>query len=241
MPRISQLDPLTGLSHLDMFEVTQRANNKSCSITAQEMGNYFKTLQNGGFRGSTSKSLNDFTMADVGVWHWTGTDNVLPLTEAIIEIVGYVVPDSDASDDRFLMKVSYQEYVYQRGFNGQWSEWSDLRNRNGCRIEYGHTTDTHVSWTEPFRSVPAVIAVPLNQASSGFACFVNVYNVSVNGFDAFKFKSNLTAEAGSETTTVQEDGSGTKTTRTTTDVTRGAWEADDGIDFYWIAISDYMV
>lgn len=241
MPRISQLDPLTSLSKLDMFEVTQRANNKSCSITAQEMGNYFKTLQNGGFKGSTTKSLNDFTLADVGVWHWTGSDNTLPLTEAIIEIVGYYAPDDDASDDRFIMKASYQQYVYQRGYNGNWSEWTDMRNVNGCRIEYGYSTDTHVTWTNPFRDVPAVICIPKNGANSGFACFVNVSDVSVNGFDVFKFKSNLTAEAGSETTTVNEDGSGTKTTTTTTDVTRGAWQADDGIGFYWIALSDYMV
>lgn len=239
MPRISQLDPLIGLNKLDMFEVTQRANNKSCSITAQEMGNYFKTLQNGGFRGSTSKELNNFTVEDVGVWHWYGSDNVLPITEGTLEIVTYSAPDDDNSDAKFIQRISWDDRVYQRAYNGgtNWANWSELNNHNGCRIEYGQTNGTSVSWPEGrFTDTPAVTCTPVagtNDSAYNFHIIIN--SVTSRGFSVTKLKSDRNGVT--ETTTVVENtGAGTKTTTTAT--TQGAWVQDDGITFNYIAVCD---
>lgn len=237
MPRISQLDPLTGLSKLDLFEVTQRANNKSCSITAQEMGNYFKTLQNGGFRGSTSKELDNFTVEDVGVWYWTGNDQTLDLQYGTVEIITNAAPDDDNADAVFIQRISSGSKVCQRGYNDRWSLWSELNNHNGCKIEYGQTNATSVSWPEGmFTDTPAVTCTPVagnNDSAYNFHIIIN--SVTSRGFSVTKLKSDRNGVT--ETTTVVEDtGAGTKTTTTST--TQGAWIQDDGITFNYIAVCD---
>ena len=234
MPRISQLDPLTGLSNLDMFEVTQRANNKSCSITAQEMSNYFKTLQNGSFKGTTEKSLDSFTLSDVGVWYWTGDGGATGLSYGIVEIIGYQETDSNPGDDKYIQKITCKDRVYQRMKDGSWSNWAALTNRNGAIIEYGVSSDTTVTFpVGRFTSVPTVICIPLNDGPSSYVYTVNLTAVSNTQFSVQKKKSSLVAVV--EQTVVTE----TETTKkTTTTVTQGAWEAADNMSFYWLALSD---
>lgn len=240
MPRISQLDPLAQLSKLDLFEVTQKSTNKSCSISAQTMANFFKTMQNGGFRGSTSKSFNEFTVADVGVWHWYGNDSVTELTEAILEIVSAAGSDDDDSDAKFSMKASWGDKVYQRGYNGggKWSNWVELGNKNGCTIEYGLSNATEVTFpAKTFSSTPAIVCVPVNRQTGSHMCSINVYDESVNGFRVQKMKSSLMSVVEDVTeTTTESGGTTTKTTRTL--VSRGQWEQDDGMSFFYIALSD---
>jgi hypothetical protein len=237
MPRISQLDPLTGLSNLDMFEVTQRANNKSCSITAQEMSNYFKTLQNGSFKGSTDKALDSFTMADVGVWYWTGDGGATGVSYGIVEIIGYQEADNTPGDDKYVQKITCKDQVYQRMKDGTWSNWAALTNRNGAKIEYGTTDEAHVTFAVPYAAAPTVIVTPVNGPSSRNIVLANVYGVTERGFDIFKVKSNLEASVEETVETTTETG-GTTTKTVTTDITRGAWVQDDALEVRWMALSD---
>lgn len=234
MPRISQLDPLAGLSKLDMFEVTQRATNKSCSITAQEMGNYFKTLQNGAFRGSTTKALDDFTVEDVGVWYWTGDGGVTGLGYGIVEIISPAGSDDDNLDAKYIQKLTCNNRVYQRMYNDRWSNWAALTNRNGAIIEYGISSDSTVTFPQDrFNDVPTVICVPLNDNYGTYIYSVNLTSVTRGSFTVQKKKSSLIAVVEQ---TVETETETTKTTTTT--VTQGAWEDASDMSFYWIALSD---
>ena len=238
MPRISQLDPLAGLSKLDLFEVTQRSTNKSCSITAQEMGNYFKTLQNGAFRGSTSKSLDDFTLSDVGVWYWTGNDQTVGLSYGIVEIISSAPSDDDDSDARFIQRITCGNRVYQRMFNETYSVWAALTNRNGAIIEYGVSSDATVTFPQDrFNDVPTVICIPLNTDPSQKVYTINLTSVTRGSFSVQRLESDLVSVVEETTETTTESG-GTTTKTTRTEVTRGAWTAADSLSYYWIALSD---
>lgn len=237
MPRISQLDPLNALSHLDLFEVTQRANNKSCSITAQEMANYFKTLSNGGFKGTTAKALNDFTMADVGVWYWTGDGGATGVSYGIVEIMGYASPDNSPADDKYIQKLTSGDRVYQRMFDNQWSNWAALTNRNGGIIEYGVSTATSITFPlNRFTDTPTIICQPVND-STDYVYHVNVYSAGPTGFQVRKWKScRASVKEITQETTTESGGTTTKTTTIT--VERGEWEVDDNASFFYLALSD---
>lgn len=240
MPRISQLDPLAQLSKLDLFEVTQKSTNKSCSISAQTMANFFKTMQNGGFRGSTNRPFDDFTVADVGVWHWYGNDSITEMDEGILEIVSYAGSDDDDTDAKFSMKLSWGDRVYQRGYNGgkKFSNWVELGNKNGCTIEYGISDATEIKFpAKMFSSTPAIVCVPVNGQVGSNVCSINVHNASAEGFKVQKMTSSLSEVVEKTTETVTESG-GTTTKVTTTEISRGQWIQDDGMTFFYIALSD---
>lgn len=239
MPTISELPALAALSKLDMFEVTKKSDLTSYSVTAGDIANYLKTQSNSGFRGSTTKSINDFTVEDVGVWHWSNnSSNPTGLTEGIVEIISFNPPDDDNLEASFLQKLSFGNAVFQRmKNNGTWMNWGSLTNRNGATIEYGMSTDTHVTFSQTFNATPAIICCPVNGATGTTVCCVNVFNESATGFSVQKMKSGLVMET--ETVTVEEITSGEVTTRTTTTRTvRGPWEADNSMPFFWIALTD---
>lgn len=240
MPTISELPALAALSKLDMFEVTKKSDLTSYSVTAGDIANYLKTQSNSGFRGSTTKSIDDFTVEDVGVWHWNNnSSNPTGLTEGIVEIISFNPPDDDNLEASFLQKLSFGNAVFQRmKNNGTWMNWGSLTNRNGATIEYGVSTDTHITFPQGrFASTPAIVCCPINGATGTTVCCINVFNESAGGFSVQKMKSGLVMET--ETITVEETTAGEVTTKTTTTRTvRGPWEAYDGMPFFYIALSD---
>lgn len=234
MPVISELPAIDALSKLDMFEVVKKSELKSYSVTANDIANFVKNISNGGFKGSTTKSLDEFTIYDVGMWWWVnGTANPTGLTSGVVEIIAAAGPDDDNIEATFIQRLSFAEKVYQRMYvNGAFSGWGSLSNKNGAKIEYGVSSAAAVVFSNPFSAAPAVIAVPANSASDK-VYIINVQSVSATGFTVQKLYSDLTAV----TTTVTEVTDGTTTT-TRTEQIRGAWTAANDAPFYWIALSD---
>ena len=237
MPTIGELTPLTtGLSKLDRLEIEKASDSTSYSVSAQDIANYVKTTSNGSFRGSTTKSLDAFTEADVGVWWWVNDSaNATGLTSGMVEIESFNAPDDDAVIATFTQRLSYGERLYQRMFkDGHFSGWSAMHNKNGCKIHYGLSNSASVTFPSSFSSVPAVIITPLNSTTTKIYLY-NVASVSVDGFTVFALYSDLDAV----TTTVTEVTDGTRTT-TRTEQIRGAWQQATGNDllFYWVALSD---
>lgn len=247
MPTISELTALSALSKLDKFEVERAADSTSYSVTAADIANYVKNTANGGFRGSTAKALNDFTIEDIGVWHWANSSsNPTGVYEGILEIKSYAGPDDDNSDNVLyatLVATDQSRFgasTFARYKVGAtWGNWAALTNRNGCQIEYGIGTAASVTFGNSFNSVPAIIAVPaINSASY-------IYNVSVGTYSQTGFTVNMwksCKETVKETTTETTTESGGTTTKTTTIVVeRGEWEAvtpSQNEPFFWIALSD---
>lgn len=238
MPTISELSALSALSKLDKFEVERAADNISYSVSAQDIANFVKNISNGGFKGSTTKSLNDFTIADIGMWWWVNSeDNVTGLHSGVIEIISFNGLDDDNVEATFIQRLSFAEKVYQRMYtNGSFSGWGSLSNMNGCKIEYGTSSDTHVDFTNAFADVPTVVAVAKNSTTDK-TYLINVYGVSATGFDVQKLASSTIAVV-EETETTETESSGTTTKTTVVRQTRSAWEQADNAPFYWIALSD---
>lgn len=235
MPTISELPAIDVLSKLDLFEVTKNSELKSYSVTANDIANFVKNISNGGFKGSTTKGLDEFTIYDVGMWWWVnGSANPTGLNSGVVEIIAAAGPDDDNIEATFIQRLSFAEKVYQRMYvNGAYSGWGSLSNKNGAKIEYGVSTSTAVSFSNPFTSAPAVVAVPFNNATMSRILVINVTTVSSTGFEVQKLSSDLDVV----TTTVTEVTDGNRTT-TRTEQIRGAWTAANDIPFYWIALSD---
>lgn len=235
MPTTSELPAIDALSKLDMFAVTKKSEMKSYSVTAQDMANFVKNLSNGGFRGSTTKSLDEFTIYDIGMWWWVnGTTNPTGLTSGVVEIISAAGPDEDNIEATYIQRLSFGEKVYQRMIiNGRPSGWGSLTNHNGATVLYDVSSATHISFPEGlFTATPSVVAVPKNSTNNK-VYMINVDNVSPTGFDVKKWYSS-TDEVVTEVTEITD---GTRTTTRTVTV-QGAWTQDDSAPFYWIAISD---
>lgn len=239
MPTISELSALSALSRLDKFEVERNADNISYSVTASDIANFVKTISNGGFKGTTTKSLDDFAISDVGMWWWNNnSSNPTGLVSGVVEIITFHEISTESVDETFLQRISYKDRVYQRmhGDDG-WSVWASLANKNGCAIDYGTSTATTVTFTTGmFTSAPCVIATPINSTTDK-TYIINVYGVSAAGFSVQKLSSSLVSVI-ENTSSTETESSGTTTKTTTTTITRGEWEAANDAPFYWIALSD---
>lgn len=238
MPTISELSALAALSKLDKFEVERAADNTSYSVTAQDIATFVKTTSNGGFRGSTTKSINDFTIEDVGMWYWVnGETNPTGLTAGVVEIISSSAPDEDNVEATFIQRLSFSDKVYQRMYmNGHFDIWGSLTNSNGAKIQYGNSTDTDVTFPVEFADVPAVVATPIN-ANDTAIYFIQVYGVSRTGFQVKKWVTPVMSTVEQTVSTESESG-GTTTKSTTTTMTGATWEAADDAAFNWIALSD---
>ena len=238
MPTISELSALAALSKLDKFEVERAADNTSYSVTAQDIATFVKTTSNGGFRGSTTKSINDFTVEDVGMWYWVnGETNPTGLTAGVVEIISSAAPDEDNVEATFIQRLSFSDRVFQRMYmNGHFDIWGSLTNNNGAKIQYGNSTDTNVTFPVAFADVPAVVATPIN-ANDTAIYFIQVYGISRTGFQVKKWVTPV-LDVKEETESTETQSSGTTTKRTTTTVTGAKWEAADDAAFNWIALSD---
>ena len=235
MPTISELPAIDALSKLDLFEVTKNSDRKSYSVTANDIANFVKNISNGGFKGSTTKSLDEFTIFDVGMWWWVnGSANPTGLYSGVVEIIAAAGPDEDNVEATFIQRLSFGERVYQRMYvNGRYSGWGSLSNKNGAQIEYGVSTSTAVAFSNPFEATPCVVAIPFNNATLSRIFIINITSVSSKGFEVQK----LSSDRDVVTTTVTEVTDGNKTTTRTEEI-RGAWATADSIPFYWIALSD---
>ena len=232
--RISEMDPLVGgLTKDDKFEVSKASENKTYSATAKDIANYAKNQNNGGFRGSTTESLDNWDKTFIGVWKWNGNDGPNGISQGIVELISQTSEEDDADD--FIQRFSAGAYVYQRTKvdNGAWSAWASLTNRNGCRIQYGTSSNAHVTFEVQFSNSPSVVVTPIN-STTDTVLIHNVYGVSASGFDVRRYKSSLVSVM-EETTEETTQSSVSTTTTKKSETTRGAWEADTS-SFYWIAI-----
>lgn len=238
MPTISELSALAALSKLDKFEVERAADNTSYSVTAQDIATFVKTTSNGGFRGSTTKSINDFTVEDVGMWYWVnGETNPTGLTAGVVEIISSSAPDEDNVEATFIQRLSFSDKVFQRMYmNGHFDIWGSLTNSNGAKIQYGNSTDTNVTFPVAFADVPVVVATPKNGNDTAIY-FLQVYGVSRTGFQVKKWVTPV-QDVVEETESTETQSGGTTTKKTTTTVTGATWEAADDAAFNWIALSD---
>lgn len=238
MPTISELSALAALSKLDKFEVERAADNTSYSVTAQDIATFVKTTSNGGFRGSTTKSINSFTIEDVGMWYWVnGETNPTGLTAGVVEIISSAAPDDDNVEATFIQRLSFSDKVYQRMYmNGHFDIWGSLTNSNGAKIQYGNSTDTDVTFPVAFADVPVVVATPINGNDTSIY-FLQVYGVSRTGFQIKKWVTPVEATVEQTVSTESESG-GTTTKSTTTTMTGATWQVADDAVFNWIALSD---
>lgn len=238
MPTISELSALAALSKLDKFEVERAADNTSYSVTAQDIATFVKTTSNGGFRGSTTKSINSFTIEDVGMWYWVnGETNPTGLTAGVVEIISSAAPDDDNVEATFIQRLSFSDKVYQRMYmNGHFDIWGSLTNSNGAKIQYGNSTDTDVTFPVAFADVPVVVATPINGNDTSIY-FLQVYGVSRTGFQVKKWVTPVEATVEQTVSTESESG-GTTTKSTTTTMTGATWQVADDAAFNWIALSD---
>lgn len=235
MPAISDLNPIDALSKLDMFEVTKKSEMASYSVTAADLAAFVKNTSNGGFRGSTTKSIDDFTILDIGMWWWVnGSSNPTGLTSGVVEIISFNPADDDNVESTFIQRLSFGEKVYQRMYiNGVPSGWGSLTNKNGAQIEYGVSTATTVSFANSFASPPCVIVTPYNNANLSRVFEINVTSISVSQFQVQKLTSDLSAVE----TEVSETTDGTRTTTRTVTI-RGDWTVANDAPFFWVALSD---
>lgn len=234
MPTISELTALSALSKLDKFEVERAADSTSYSVTANDIANFVKTTSNGGFRGTTTKSIDEFSLDDIGMWWWVNSaSNPTGLTSGIVEIISFHAPGAENDDMTYLQKLSLMDRSYQRMHNdGGWSNWASLANKNGAIIEYGTSTATHVDFPSGrFASTPAVIVTP--NTNSQLVCIVNVFDVTPGGFNVRKY----TSDPNGVIETIETTEEGTTTTRRSV-TTQNAWQVANDLSFNYIAISD---
>ena len=238
MPTISELSALAALSKLDKFEVERAADNTSYSVTAQDIATFVKTTSNGGFRGSTTKSINDFTIEDVGMWYWVnGETNPTGLTAGVVEIISSAAPDEDNVEATFIQRLSFSDRVFQRMYmNGHFDIWGSLTNNNGAKIQYGNSTETQITFPVAFADVPAVVATPINDDANSIY-FIQVWGVSERGFRVKKWVTPVEATVEQTVSTESESG-GTTTKSTTTTMTGATWQVADDAAFNWIALTD---
>lgn len=255
--RISDMDRFSGLmDDADLMEMTRYSEQKSYSISAQMMAEYFKSQNNGGFKGAiTDKSLNDFTYADVGVYWWSGDPGVVGMPQrGLLEVFGSIKPSTtNVQETKIVQRLTYGDEVYVRmssdGLGGGWSSWGVLKNANGAIMFSGTSTEAEVKFTDvlggttsPFAgksSVPRIILTPCY--SDGAVNVINLQEASATGFKVVRFRSSLVAVVENTTAdeTVTQGAGGTSTTHkvTTNEVTRGAWE-EGTFAYNWIAILD---
>lgn len=266
--RISDL-PGGSLTKKDYLEIESYSGRVSYKITAEQMAQLCKLLNNGGFRGQeTSKSLDDFTWMDAGVYWWEGTAPIsgMPST-GILEIITTAEPDETLPSQQFIQRLTNGDSVYTRMVDGTIrSAWGVLKNNNGNKILSGVSSDASVNFntitgrtaSNPFfNQAPVVTVTPINSDPS-FVGLVQVTDVDQSHFSVSRYTCTTRKPTTTTTTreqssvTVVSDGAGNdKSNTTVTEKTEGlveafgGWEAVTGSEndantfsYYWIATVD---
>lgn len=246
--RITQMDPLTGaIDRGDLFEIARKTGNSTAatySVTAEQIADYYKNSNNGSFKGTTTKSLDEFDWTDAGVYYWQGTPalNGMP-SSGFLEVMTYAsqndVTGTVAPATFLRLTAPNAESFCRSKIQGLWSSWAVLSNKNGNVIFSGRDTAATITFPAPFEQTPNVFVVPYNSTANK-VYVINVGTVTNTGFSVVKFTSDLTAVTTTVTTTQNTE---THTTTSQTTETRGAWktgseEGSDDFTYYWIATLD---
>lgn len=249
--RISDMDPFGGMMNdNDLFEMTRTDERKTYSISAQLIAEYCKTLNNGGYKGATDKSLDEFTQDDTGVYYWSGEAPIVGMpSNGLLEVVGYVKPATGTSREKTTVveRLTAANQVYTRSFSAQhgWSSWAVLSNVNGNRILSGTTKEGSINFNSVlgrtssdgpyFDKRPNVVLTPINTSKSK-VCIINLATIDNTGFTVLRFSSDVVdVQVKTETTKTTETSKTTETTTTAT--TRGAWVEGD-FEYMYVATLD---
>ena len=243
--RITQMDPLQGaLEKNDLFEIARRngsSTSATFSVTADQIANYYKLRNNGGFMNTTTKGLDEFRHTDVGTYFWSGNPGVSGLpSQGMLEVVGFKAPaDADPGDDLpIYQRLTTGSGVWTRSrAQSVWSTWSELDNKNGCYILTGEANSAEVTYADNYRfnTPPRVIITPLNPDGQ-YVYVANAFEITESGFKVRRYQSSLTA-AVTNTKSTKTESSGTTITTESTDVTRGAWDNGE-FTYHWVAIAE---
>ena len=258
--RISDMERANSLADEDLFEICrQLEGKKSYSVDARSIGEYCKTLNNGGFKGIIeTDDLNSLLNTSAGTYYWSGQNPPLSgmPSSGILEVITYVKPDTSteqtttaSNQQGVIQRLQSGSQIYVRGYSKEngWSNWSPVTNVNGNRILSGVSSDStinfnteaHVTEGNFFSKIPVVVAVPTN-TSANSVHLLNIGTVSQTGFEVYRWSSDTVAtvdETTEKSTTTESGGTTTKTTETKTQSTRGLWTTGD-FSYYWIATVD---
>lgn len=262
--RISDMTNRPILSAADLFEICHIATDpsdqdghKSFSVSGEAIAEFCKTLNNGGFKGVTDASLDDFTFANSGVYFWSGEPPIkgMPAT-GILEVFSYAGSNELYHDAPVVaQRLTSGNEVYCRTWAQTvgWSSWSVLRNANGNKILSGKTNDGAINFKDVtgmteafFNQTPVVTLTPINPNPNVEVDIINLITADQTGFSVARFKSAIagavvTSEetVNNEYTTAGDQTSSIKssTSRTVTGTTLGAWETAD-FEYYWVATLD---
>lgn len=254
--RITDMDPIDAIQKTDKFEVARPAangtTNSSYSATAQQMGAYFKNLNNGGFKGEMTKDLTEVTYADVGTWWWHGSAplNGMP-DNGILEVLCSVAPDDVVGPEAptITLRLMNGDSMFVKskpgnvtGQNDTTSSfpWGVLKNKNGNIIFSGTSSDDMVEFPKTFAAAPKVLVTPINSLDDRMY-YMNIYDITTQHFRVKRFELSLgyTTTTTDSTETKTESGSGTTTTTTnTTEVTYNTFTPSTSFEYNWLATLD---
>lgn len=254
--RITDMDPIDYLQKSDKFEVARPAangtTNASYSATAQQLGAYFKNLNNGGFKGEMTKDLTEVTYTDVGTWWWHGTAPLSGMPDnGILEVLCSIAPDDVVSPEAptIMLRLTNGDSMFVKskpgnvtGQNDTTSSypWGVCKNKNGNVIYSGVSHDASVTFPKAFATTPKVLVTPINPNDDRMY-YMNVYNITTTGFDVKRFELSLaqTTTTSSSTTVETQSGSGTsKTTTDSTQVTYNTFTPSTSYEYNWLATID---
>lgn len=253
--RISDMEHLSAsLVDEDLFEICRYNEKKTYNVSAQQIAEYCKTLNNGGFKGTTKSaginSLDDVDQTMAGVYYWNGDAPISGMpTSGMLEVFTYIKPKSSEREEVTVVeRLTSANQVYTRSRTAQfgWSSWGVLTNVNGNKILSGRTSNGSVNFNAVlgrtaldgpfFDRTPVVTITPLN-GSADMVHVANLITTDNTGFSVARFKSSMATVITNTTATKNTDGSGNTKEETTTKIERGAWELAD-FEYSWIATVD---
>lgn len=263
--RIRDLDALSSISKSDIFEIEKHDDGKSYKVSGEALTSFFTNVNNGGYRGiwPNSRSLDDATWADTGVWYYGGENpivgGILP-AQGIIEIICHSKPDETQSSleiptEGYTIIQKYMNGVYfmvrmikktndgEGGTRTTAGAWKSTVNKNDCIIWAGESNEDVVNFRtalsldeDPFTSAPTVILTP--RTTNGYVNIINLTDVNTTGFTVQRFQSATSDFKVVETIQTTESGQET-TTKTDTIQTIGQWSTSNvGFSYRWVAIQN---
>lgn len=240
--KISQMDLVSALDKFDRFVISRGSGNVNANfaVTAQQVGAYVKTLNNGSFYGSTDKGLDEFTYADTGVYYWQGTPYLTGMpSAAMLEVISYVAPDEASGEEPTIFErlTAGKECFIRSKMGGMWSSWGVLTNKNGNVIFSGTASSDEVVFPIPFEVAPVVTVTPINGDPNNYVNVINLTQVNTNKFNVARYQCSLGNYVETETVQTTEQN-GTTTTKTNTRQLTGYQWSVGTFGYYWVAMLD---
>lgn len=254
--KITDMDPIDQLKKDDLFEVARPAangtTNSSYQASAQQMGAYFKNLNNGGFKGKMTKDLTEVTYADVGTWWWQGTAPISGMpSQGILEVLCTIAPEDVVSTEAptITLRLTNHDSMFIKSKPGDITgsadttatyPWGACKNKNGNIIFSGTSNSDMVEFPVSFAAAPKVLVTPVNSFDDRMY-YMNVYDVTTQHFRVKRFEMSLsqtTTESESETVEEQSGGNPKKTTTESTTVTYNTFTPSTSYEYHWLATLD---